>query len=157
MTGFSAEMGRTLRTLRLKRGLRLDELRLVSGGRFSPTTVAGYERAERSISLRRFCELCQVYEVRPERVLAQVLHVCGGGQPVEIDLAKLGRLDGEEQVVGSFLRNVAARRGDTAGDVVTIRAGDLDVLATAANLTVDELLCEIGAGPDGERAQTPFK
>jgi len=36
--------------------------------------VAGYERAERKISLQRFCELANFYGVEPERLLSEALH-----------------------------------------------------------------------------------
>ena len=45
-----------------------------SEGRYSPSAIAGYERAERSISLQRFCELATFYGVEPERMLSEILH-----------------------------------------------------------------------------------
>jgi transcriptional regulator with XRE-family HTH domain len=147
----AAEIGRALRTVRLGRGLRLEDIRALSKGRFSPTTVAGYERAEREISLRRFVELCEVYGVRPERLLTQVLQAREDRGRVELDLTKLEGLDPEdEQLVGGILRRVAARRGRPAAEVITIRAGDLELLATAADRSVDDLLTELSRSrPDG--------
>ncbi len=67
-------MGRTLRRARAARGLTLKEVASASGGRFSSTAVAGYERGERNISLQRFCELADFYGIEPERLLADALH-----------------------------------------------------------------------------------
>ena len=146
----AAEIGRALRTVRLRRGLRLEDIRALSKGRFSPTTVAGYERAERAISLQRFCDLCKVYGARPERVLTQALRKCEGIGEAKIDLAKLDRLDPEEErLVGGFLEHVTARRGRPGTETVTVRAGDLEVLATAADRSVDELLAEVGVENPG--------
>jgi transcriptional regulator with XRE-family HTH domain len=148
----AAEIGRALRTARRRRGLRLKEVPAVSNGRFSPTTVAGYERAERAVTVQRFCDLCEVYGVRPERLLAQALRAQEGRESVQIDLTNLDRLDPEEaRLVGGFLRRVAASRGRPGADVVTVRAGDLEVLATAADRSVDELLAEIGTEPPPSR------
>jgi transcriptional regulator with XRE-family HTH domain len=44
-----------------------------SGHRFAPTTVAGYEHGERSISLERFCALAHLYGVPPEELLERAL------------------------------------------------------------------------------------
>jgi transcriptional regulator with XRE-family HTH domain len=150
-TDIGTELGRALRTVRKRRGLRLEDVRAASGSRFSPTTVAGYERAERSISLQRFCELCKVYGVQPERVLTQVLRACEGRGQAQIDLAKLDRLDPEEErLVGGFLEHVTARRGRPGAETVTVRAGDLEVLATAADRSVDDLLADVGVENSGE-------
>jgi helix-turn-helix protein len=48
-----------------------------SGGLFKPSAVGGYERGERAITLDRFCDLCSVYGVEPELVIARAL---GRGQ-----------------------------------------------------------------------------
>ncbi|MDQ2964665.1 MAG: helix-turn-helix domain-containing protein, partial [Chloroflexota bacterium] len=59
-------MGRALRRARQTRGLTLRDVGIRSGGIFTPTAVAGYERGERAISLRRFCDLATFYDVAPE-------------------------------------------------------------------------------------------
>ena len=71
---FGNEVGLALREARTARGLTLREVGVRSGGRFSPTAVAGYERGERSISLGRFCELARFYEIEPDGLLSEVLH-----------------------------------------------------------------------------------
>ena len=71
---FGADAGRALRAARTARGLTLRQVGIRSGGRFTPTAVAGYERGERTISLERFCELARFYGVEPEDLLSQVLH-----------------------------------------------------------------------------------
>ena len=76
------ETGRALREARLANGLTLREVGERSGGEFTPTAVAGYERAERSISLERFCALCAFYGVAPERLLAEIVEVLGRGRVI---------------------------------------------------------------------------
>jgi transcriptional regulator with XRE-family HTH domain len=71
LTGEKA--GRALRRARHARGLTLRDVGIGSGGTFSPTAVAGYERGERSITLQRFCELATFYGVAPEVLLAEAL------------------------------------------------------------------------------------
>ena len=68
------DVGRALRRARTARGLTLRDVGVRSEGRFSPSAVAGYERAERSISLERFCQLATFLGVAPERLLSEILH-----------------------------------------------------------------------------------
>ncbi len=82
-------MGHALRRARLGQGLTLRQVGDRSGGAFKPTAVAGYERAERSISLERFCELCRFYGMAPEFVLAQILEPAGERPEITVDLTRL--------------------------------------------------------------------
>jgi transcriptional regulator with XRE-family HTH domain len=67
------EIGRTLRWARRSRGLSLRAVERVSGGRFKPSSIAGYERGERKITVERFCELARFYGFPPERLLGDVV------------------------------------------------------------------------------------
>src|SRR4029450_4234306 len=86
MDPLALEIGRALRRARRARGLTLRELTRQSAGRFKATSVAGYERGERTISVERFCELCVLYGVAPQVVLGDILLAVGGGSEREIDL-----------------------------------------------------------------------
>jgi transcriptional regulator with XRE-family HTH domain len=68
------DIGHALRRTRTDRGLTLRDVEIRSEGRFTPSTIAGYERAERSISLRRFCELTTFYGLEPGVLLSEILH-----------------------------------------------------------------------------------
>ena len=48
-------------------------VRELSQNRFKPSAVGGYERGERAIRLDRFCELCSIYGVAPEVMLARAM------------------------------------------------------------------------------------
>ena len=74
MGAVGRDAGSVLRRARRGRGLTLRDVGIRSGGRFTASTVAGYERGERNISLQRFCELAHFYGVEPERLLAEALH-----------------------------------------------------------------------------------
>src|SRR5512141_3377511 len=65
LEGIGLAVGMALRRARQARGLTLRDISTLSGGRFKPTSIAGYERAERAISLDRFCDLCALYGAAP--------------------------------------------------------------------------------------------
>jgi transcriptional regulator with XRE-family HTH domain len=153
MESLRVEIGRALRRLRRSRGLKLRDVSVRSSGRFKPTSVAGYERAERSISLERFVEICRLYEAPPERVLGDVMRTIEGRVEPEIDLATLGAISGiEAGLISAFVHQVRSLRGEGAGDRIILREGDLEVLATAAGKRPDELaqLLRIGVRREPE-------
>ena len=141
MEQIAVEIGRTLRRLRRARGLTLVEVADLSAGTFKATSVAGYERGERSITLERFCRLCQLYGLAPERVLADILRSTEGRIEPEIDLTALESLETTESaLLSGFVRQIRGLRGEHQADKVTLRAGDLEVLATAEGRRPEELV-----------------
>ena len=146
----TVEVGRALRRARTARGMTLRDIGTISKDRFKPTAVAGYERAERAISLERFCDLAQLYGMAPERLLAQVMwRVAGRAQPT-LDHEKVSDLSEEDaDVVGAFIERVRDMRR-TDEEIITVRIQDLEVLATASGHDLQEFLDRLGpalAGP----------
>ncbi|HXF74163.1 MAG TPA: helix-turn-helix transcriptional regulator [Actinomycetota bacterium] len=140
------EIGRALREARKARGLTLKQAAERSGGRFRPTSIAGYERGERSITLERFIDLCRLYGMDPDRLLAEIVRRLEGRPPVVVDLTALeGIEEPEGRIVAGFVREVAALRGERGARTIALRAGDLEVLATAAGRRPEDLLQRIGA------------
>ena len=140
MEHIAVEIGRALRRLRRAHGLTLVDVAAMSNGMFKATSVAGYERGERSITLERFCNLCQLYGLAPDRVLAEILRRTEGRIEPEIDLGALESLGTTESaLLSGFARQVRGLRGEPQADTITLRAGDLEVLATAEGRRPEEL------------------
>jgi transcriptional regulator with XRE-family HTH domain len=139
------ETGRALRAARQARGMTLRDVGTRSHGRFKPTAVAGYERAERGISLERFCELAQLYGMAPERLLLQITWRLSGGPAPMIHRPKIPELPVEEaNVVGGFIQKVRDLRGDSDDEVITLRIQDLEVLATVSGHQLTDFLEHLG-------------
>ncbi|MDP9340583.1 MAG: helix-turn-helix domain-containing protein [Actinomycetota bacterium] len=92
MSEFLRTLGAVLRSARKERGLKLKDVATWSGRRFAPTTVAGYEYGERSVSLERFCALARLYGVPPEELLGRALDAMGSlpGEARVIDMPPPG-------------------------------------------------------------------
>lgn len=135
------ETGHALRRARRARGLTLREVGARSEGQFKPTAVAGYERAERAISLERFCSLARLYGMNPERLLSQILwRISGGPEPI-IDRRRLPDLPSDEAgTIGDFIEEVRRLRGSSNGETITIRIEDLEVLATVTGQQLRDFL-----------------
>jgi transcriptional regulator with XRE-family HTH domain len=137
----SREIGRALRHVRIARGMTLRSAARASNGRFKPSSIAGYERGERAITVQRFCDLAVVYGADPARLLAGVLVDARGEPRIEVDLSVLGTLDAPEAAtVRDFAHRVRALRGGAGGEVVALRHADLEVIAQASGRQQDELL-----------------
>jgi transcriptional regulator with XRE-family HTH domain len=135
------ETGEVLRSARRARGMTLRDVGTASGGRFKPTAVAGYERAERSISVERFCELCQLYDMAPERLLSLIMWRRRGGPEPLIDLRRLDELPrGERDAVIGFVDQVRRMRGGRDDDTIRLRVRDLEVLATISGHDLDQFI-----------------
>jgi transcriptional regulator with XRE-family HTH domain len=130
---YSVKVGERLRTIRLQRGMSLQDVHRTTGGEFKAAVLGAYERGERSLSLPRLKRLAGYYEVPvsqllPEEDTYQVLQVSEGG--VTIDLRRVETLDDETaNVVDRFLQRIQVRRQDFNGKVLTIRASDVALLS----------------------------
>lgn len=139
-----SETGRVLRRLRQARGLTLRDVGARSKGRLKPTAVAGYERGERGISVRRFWELCELYGVRPAAALTEIVKGAEGRPPVVLDLTRVGELDSlEARLASRFIEEILSLRGERENDTLTLRGDDVELLATAAGDRPEEFLRSI--------------
>lgn len=138
---FAEEVGRVLRHAREAHGLTLRRASHISGGLFRPTSLASYERGERAISLERFCRLSSVYGIPPARLLAEIMRRVEGRPPWVFDRSSLERLEvPEAQIVEGFVREVTTLRGEEEpSSTISLRAGDLEVLASASGRRLEDL------------------
>ena len=159
MDRLALEIGRALRRARRARGLTLRELTQRSAGQFKATSVAGYERGERNISLERFCELASFYDVSPARLLAHALRAAKGIPPIVIDLTRVDALPGKEsELLARFARDVVELRGEQGTNAISLRSGDLEVLATISGQRPMEFVQRIRPALQfTPEPQTPFK
>lgn len=148
MGAFGTSLGAAMREARMRAGLTLRDLERISSGRFKPSAVGGYERGERDISAERFVDLAFALGTTPEELLGDAMRRGFPKTHVEasIDLAALQRRDGTDsaRAVRAFAHRVQLERQDLFGDVLTVRAGDLEVIARDAGTDMPALLDELG-------------
>lgn len=140
---FREAIGQALRAARRLRGLTLRDVGRLSQDRFKPSALGGYERGERAIALDRFADLAELYGIPADRLLGQVLDRVApeGRTEVVVDLNQLALLPGNEpRLAAELVDRVRSQRGEQAGEVVTLRSGDLEALALSSRLSPADLL-----------------
>jgi transcriptional regulator with XRE-family HTH domain len=130
VTDLATALGIVLRDARRSRSLTLREVQEATEGRFRVSTLAGYERAERMLTVERFCELANLYGLAPEELLTRVERSRGSRRSVVIDLFRLEQVQGEPgEILARFVHEVRTSRGDLRSNVISLRTGDLEALA----------------------------
>jgi transcriptional regulator with XRE-family HTH domain len=152
----SLAIGEALRRARKRRGLTLHEVDRLSRGHFKPSSVGSYERGTRTISAPLFCELSALYGIPADRLLAEALAASQteAVADVIIDLTRLPSLQGEEaRVVIEFVEQVRSQRRGPHSDIITLRTGDIQILAATAGIQPRALLSLLS--PALQSGQTP--
>jgi len=120
-----------LRELRRSRGLTLDKCEAMSGGAIKAVVLGSYERGNRAISLARLVQLGDFFEVPLEYFLTPIAKARAKKSRWSFDLRALRNSDSKTREIGAvknFLNEIAARRQDWAGEFLTIRESDGDVM-----------------------------
>jgi hypothetical protein len=100
--------------------------------------LASYERAKRTVPIERFYRIAILYGISPVRLLADVVRRVEGRPAVRIDVRRVKSMGGAEAaIVDGFIRNVFILRDQDVAETVSLREGDLEVLATATGRRVE--------------------
>lgn len=144
--GFPRALGRAIRAGRGASGLTLRDLERRTDGRFKPSAVGAYERAERDISVQRFVDLAHAIGVAPESLLADALHRLHPKTHREalIDVRRLADEPGKTSgAVAEYVQRVRLARRDYFGDEITLRSGDLEIIASELGQDPGRLITQI--------------
>jgi transcriptional regulator with XRE-family HTH domain len=133
------ELGTALRRARKARGYTLREVADMSRGTFKASSLASYERGERAISFERFFALTALYEISPSRLFAEVARRVEGRPSARIDVQRVKSLGvAEAAILDGFIRNVFLLRRRPVAETISLRSGDLEVLATVSGRLAHE-------------------
>lgn len=134
-TAADRRLGERLRRVRLQQHRSLHDVERASAGAIKASVLGAYERGERSVSLPRLCQLAEFYRLPVEQLLPAPEPTAASSEPtcgaVVIDLVALEQQRDEQPRLARYVESIRARREDHAGRVLTVRAGDLEVLAAA--------------------------
>lgn len=130
-----------LRQLRRERGWTLGEVETISGGEIKSVVLGSYERGTRAISMARLQQLSDFYGVPIEYFLIDS-QSSSRSSAMSFDLRRIREYRGNEIAImqlRNLLATIVRRRGDWRGEVVTLRASDLESLSAVLSLSNDSL------------------
>lgn len=139
---YEQEVGQRLRAIRNQLGLTLRDVEDRSEGRWKAVVVGSYERADRSVSLPKLRELAEFYGVDVAELLpGGMAKVTDEPPPLVIAVSGLRAVSSERELwpLVRFVADVRSRRGDRAGDRVTLRSADARALAILLDVPTDSI------------------
>lgn len=134
-----------LRQIRQQQNLTLKQVEVKSRGQWKAVVVGSYERGNRSLSVLRAQQLCEFYGIPISQLFidsntrSQVI----SDSCWRIDLRKLRRIQNDPDqfahLIFSFLQQIAVKRDDWNGEVLTIRKSDQETLALITAKEIPEV------------------
>lgn len=145
-------LGEVLRGVRQQQGLSLADVEQRSDGVFRASVIGAYERGERAISVVRLERLAAFYRVPVTELLASAdprdqRREPQVDLPLVIDLTVLSRHYDSEPAIARFARYLQLLRHDYNGRVLTVRRGDLQLVAVIDGqdpVVMQQRLTELG-------------
>lgn len=146
---YAALLGERLRRVRQQQSLSLHEVEDRSEGALKASVVGAYERGERAVSISRLQRMAAFYRVPVSELLPTEVGAASmladRGPELVIDLTALEQETELEPAVRRYAAAIQARRGDYNGQVLTVRGGDLELLAAVLDAAPDELRSRLSA------------
>jgi len=135
-----------LRTLRKSRGWTLHDIEQKSQGAIKSVVMGSYERGTRAISLARCLELATLFAIPVAELLTEPAEQVRGSVEIQrfnlrqSSLLATKEVENEFVILHNFLIAISQRRGDWNGEILTLRASDLDTLTLLLAMRQSQLL-----------------
>ena len=128
-----------IRLIRESRHLTLTQAAKLSKGQITAIALGSYERGDRSVSARKLITIANLYEV-PISELFEAPRNFMPEERISIDLRKiLTTSNPVAQKITEVLRNIARMRGDWNGEVMSLRAQDINSFQVFTGLSTTEI------------------
>jgi transcriptional regulator with XRE-family HTH domain len=138
-----------LRAIRISKGLSLSDVEIASKRSIRAVVLGSYERGDRALSVKRAIEIAAFYGVPLTYLLEEPKAAQGVIRPPVIDLRQIRKImaDSQEMVsitpelgtIFTFISGIVALRNDWNGEVLSMRASDISLLAMTLGKNSDEI------------------
>jgi len=135
-------IGVRLRRVRHQQGMSLADVQAQSEGHWKAVVVGAYERGDRTVTLSRLADLAEFYDVPLGDLLPDPSRASKAtAGRITLDLVRLDSSPARSElaVLARYASRIARKRGDHNGRILTLRAGDLETVALAVDLSPEEL------------------
>lgn len=144
---YALALGERLRRVRQQQDLSLHDVEARSGGDLKASVLGAYERGERAVSITRLHAMAQFFRVPVAELLPDPRINDRRGpsaqdfesEQVMLDLVVLEEQRDRESLLVRYADSIKARRGDYNGQVLSVRAADLQTLAAVMDTTAPAL------------------
>jgi transcriptional regulator with XRE-family HTH domain len=128
-----------MRLIRESRHLTLIQAAKLSKGQISAIALGSYERGDRSVSALKLIMIANLYQV-PISELFQPPQTFMSEERISIDVRKiLTTSNPSAKKITEVIRNIARMRGDWNGEVISLRAQDINNLEVFTGLTPEQI------------------
>ena len=125
--------------IRESKKLTLAQVAALSKGQLSSIALGSYERGDRAVSANKLILIAELYSV-PVTELFAPSEVYMSETRVSVDIRKiLTTTNPLAQKLAEVIRNIARMRGDWNGEVISLRALDLNNLLVFTGLSVQQI------------------
>ena len=132
-------LSQRIRQIRESQGLTLQQISARSKGRISAIALGSYERGDRSVSAHKLIMIANLYQV-PISELFQAPQTFMSSERISIDVRKiLMTSNPSAKKITEVIRNIARMRGDWNGEVISLRAQDINNLEVFTGLTSEQI------------------
>ena len=129
-----------LRVIRKSKGWSLQDVENHSNGKWKAVVIGSYERGDRAISLKKAISLMEFYQVPVSELFPEIAPIVSA-RSLTLDLVRISSgTDANTEQIRRFTRLVSDRRKDWNGQLLTIRANDLQFLALLLEKSEDKTL-----------------
>lgn len=142
------KLGMALRALRLARNWTLNDFERASGGRIKAVVIGSYERGSRSITVSKLQIITAIYGVPITAVLLVNDEISyANSKNVIIDLRRLRNILESKKSrnldnLNTFITGIVNTRRDYNGEILSLRASDLEFLAIMASSNTERMITE---------------
>ena len=128
-----------MRLIRESRHLTLIQAARLSNGELTAIALGSYERGDRSVCARKLISIAQLYEV-PISELFEESKKYMVEERISIDIRKILTTSSPAgEKITSVIRNIARMRGDWNGEVISLRAHDINNFEIFTGLSSEEI------------------
>lgn len=138
-----------LRSIRNARGWSLSDVESISEGKVKAVVLGSYERGTRSLSVRRALQIAEIYNIPISSLFSDKSATpAPTKERVVLDLRAISRKFENSQnqyfnryeALARFTGSLVQARQDWNGEVLSMREGDVAILALILNLEASDLL-----------------
>jgi transcriptional regulator with XRE-family HTH domain len=139
IAGLENQIARKIKEVRRARGWTLSDFEARSSGAVKAVVLGSYERGTRSINLHKLEIIAKTFDVPVTYLLSGLRDYSQNDIHIMIDIRRVRELK-RNGPIERFFGQIAAKRGDWNGEILTLRNSDIDALGLISESELETVL-----------------